>query len=82
MATRPFPEVFCKAMRERGFNQTTLAEASGVSLDVVHRLSKGTRGTSISNALALSRVLGLDPALFDRATWPAEKKTPRTKAAA
>ena len=67
MATRPFHEVFVDAMHRHGYNQSTLADASGVSLDVVHRLCKGTRGTSVGNAIRLARILGLDIELFDRA---------------
>lgn len=60
-------KVLAAAMTRKGFKtQTALAEASGVTLDVVHKLCAGTRtSTSVSNALALSRVLDIDPLLFD-----------------
>lgn len=53
-------------MVRKGFNQSTLAEASGVSLDVVHGICTRGRGTGVRNALALSRVLDIDPVLFDK----------------
>lgn len=66
MRRKTLAEIVKEAMARKGFNQSTLAEASGVSLDVVHGICTRERGTGIRNALALSRVLDIDPALFDK----------------
>jgi len=67
-----------KAMARKGLSQTRLAEITGVTLDVIHRLCAGSRGTSICNALAISGVLGIDIKAFDQR---AKNKAAREKAA-
>lgn len=66
-----------KAMARKGLTQTRLAKITGVSLDVIHRLCAGSRGTSICNALAISAVLGIDITAFDQR---AKKRAARKKA--